>query len=189
MKVLVIDNYDSFTYNLVHYLEPFCSEVTVVFNDQFSLDLVESFDKVVISPGPGLPKNAGILMAFLERYHNKKPILGVCLGLQAIVEYFGGELYNLTQVIHGKETNCHLLGEDVLFDGFPNQFKVGRYHSWAVNRESLPKELKITAEDPNGIIMAVKHIEFPISAVQFHPESIMTTNGKRIIENWLSKSK
>jgi len=186
MKVLILDNYDSFTYNLFHYLKGNVSDVTVKRNDEISVDAIDEYSHIVISPGPGLPKDAGILMEVLVRYSTSKSILGICLGLQAIVEHFGGELYNQKIVKHGLQEEIHILNsESGLFKGFDNTIEVGLYHSWAAKKETLPVELEITAEGKTGVIMALQHKILPISAVQFHPESILTPSGKKIIKNWI----
>lgn len=184
MKVLVIDNYDSFTYNLVQYLQELGVEVDVKRNDKLTLDEVEAYDKVLLSPGPGIPSEAGLLLKIIQAYAGKKPILGVCLGHQAIGEVFGGELVNLDQVYHGVATTCHLLDSDYLFKGMDATFEIGRYHSWIVNNP-LPAELEITARDDQGQIMALRHKEFDLRGVQFHPESVLTPNGKQILKNWI----
>lgn len=189
-RVLIIDNYDSFTYNLVHLLQECGHKATVWRNDQFSLQEVEAFDKIILSPGPGLPKESGHLLEVIQVYSSRVPILGVCLGLQAIAEVFGGTLYNLGRPVHGTATNIKVLdAEDTLFQGLPAIFKVGRYHSWAVNREGLPDTLKVTAEDTSGVIMALKHKDLSVWGVQFHPESILSEFGKTLIENWLNIEK
>lgn len=185
MKVLIIDNYDSFTYNLFHYAEPFCSQLDVSFNDQINFDQIHTYDKIILSPGPGLPRESGDLLKLIDMVHQSKPILGVCLGQQAIAEYFGGNLFNMERVLHGKESGIVVIDDANIFKNLPNNFQVGRYHSWSVAKESLPPTLKITAVDKNGFIMAMKHSELPIETVQFHPESIMTEYGKLMIENWI----
>lgn len=186
MKILVIDNYDSFVYNLVHYIREFENDVTVWRNDQFELDQVAEFDKIVLSPGPGIPEEAGLLKAVVKKYAATKSILGVCLGQQAIGEVFGGTLLNLDQVFHGVGTNVEQTVEDEsLFAGIPKNFQVGRYHSWVVAHKGFPAELEITATDETGQIMALRHREFDLKGVQFHPESVLTPHGKSMIKNWL----
>ncbi len=187
MKLLILDNYDSFTYNLVQYFQTIDGvEVSVFRNDQISLDKVDKFDAVVLSPGPGLPKDAGIMPKLLERYASSKPILGICLGEQAIAECFGGELFNLERVYHGIETKVKVLVEgEPIFKDLGNSFIAGRYHSWAVSTKNFPEELVVTAEDEKGVIMAIRHKAFEVSGLQFHPESIMTIQGLQMIQNWV----
>lgn len=186
MNILVIDNYDSFTYNLVHLLNQLGLDATVWRNDKFKLEEVEQFDKILLSPGPGIPSEAGLLLAVIEKYAATKSILGVCLGQQAIAEVFGGELYNLEKPVHGTATQINILdSSEVLFKDLPHRFAVGRYHSWAVKSESLPKELIITAEDEKGVMMSLRHQTLDVRGVQFHPESVLTEYGKEIINNWL----
>lgn len=182
--VLVIDNYDSFTYNLVHYLEDLDCEVVVKRNDQLTLEEVEAFDKIVLSPGPGIPDEAGLLKEIIAKYAPTKSIFGVCLGQQAIAEVFGGSLINLDEVYHGVATKIKITEKDILFDGLPDEIEVGRYHSWVVNPE-LPKILQVTSVDENGQIMSLRHKDYDVCAVQFHPESVLTPHGKKILENWL----
>ena len=183
-KILVIDNYDSFTYNLVHYLEDLNCEVVVMRNDQLELQDVEPYDYIVLSPGPGIPDEAGLLKEIIETYAPSKKIFGVCLGQQAIGEVFGGKLVNLTEVYHGISTKINIIKDDVLFDGLPEEIEVGRYHSWVVDPE-LPEALVATSVDQNGQLMSIRHKEYDVSAVQFHPESVLTPHGKQILENWL----
>jgi len=186
MNILVIDNYDSFTYNLVHLLNQLGLDATVWRNDKFKLEEVEQFDKILLSPGPGIPSEAGLLLAVIEKYAATKSILGVCLGQQAIAEVFGGELYNLEKPVHGTATQINILdSNEVLFKDLPHRFAVGRYHSWAVKSESLPKELIITAEDEKGVMMSLRHQTLDVRGVQFHPESVLTEYGKEMIKNWL----
>jgi len=185
-KVLVIDNYDSFTYNLVHYLEDLNCEVTVKRNDKLSLDEVEAFDKIVLSPGPGIPDEAGLLKEIIAKYASSKSILGVCLGQQAIAEVFGGSIENLDTVYHGVATNVTLsVNDENLFKGMDNTFEVGRYHSWVVS-DILPDSLEATSYDENGQIMSIRHKEYDVKGVQYHPESVLTPNGKQILENWVN---
>ncbi|MNK54903.1 Aminodeoxychorismate/anthranilate synthase component 2 [compost metagenome] len=184
-KILVIDNYDSFTYNLVHYLEDLNCEVTVYRNDEFDIDEIAGFEKILLSPGPGIPDEAGLLKAVIEKYSPTKSILGVCLGQQAIGEVFGGTLSNLDKVYHGVATNVKTLVDDeILFEGLGNEFEVGRYHSWVVD-SNLPEDLEATSVDENGQIMSLRHKNYDVRGVQFHPESVLTPNGKRILENWI----
>ncbi|MBT8261648.1 MAG: aminodeoxychorismate/anthranilate synthase component II [Bacteroidia bacterium] len=186
MKVLVIDNYDSFVYNLVHYLEDLDVEVTVKRNDRFDLDELEHYDKILLSPGPGIPDEAGLLKDVIRRYAGIKPILGVCLGQQAIGEVFGGSIRNLSEVFHGVATKARILVDDEpMFKGLDKEIEVGRYHSWVVEKENFPMELEITSIDENGQIMSLRHREFDIRAVQFHPESVLTPKGKKMIKNWI----
>jgi anthranilate synthase component 2 len=187
-KILVIDNYDSFTYNLVHYLEELGCEVVVKRNDQLSLEEVEAFEKIVLSPGPGIPDEAGLLKEIISRYAPTKSIFGVCLGQQAIGEVFGGSLINLDKVYHGTATKIKITMDDAIFAGLPEEIEVGRYHSWVVNPD-LPKVLEATSVDENGQIMSLRHTDYDVCAVQFHPESVLTPHGKKILENWLSISK
>lgn len=184
-QVALIDNYDSFTYNLVHYLEELNCHVTVFRNDEVELNDLHSFDKIVLSPGPGLPKDAGILLDIIQEYAPTKSILGVCLGQQAIAEVFGGSLINLETVFHGVATPITLLENSGLFANLPKTIEVGRYHSWVVNRADLPESLIVTAVDSNNQIMALRHQTYAVCAVQFHPESILSPEGKTILKNWL----
>lgn len=185
-KILVIDNYDSFTYNLVHYLEDLNCEVTVYRNDEFDIDEIAHFDKILLSPGPGVPDEAGLLKEVIKTYAPTKSILGVCLGQQAIGEVFGGSLINLKKVYHGVATNITVLVDDEpLFDGMENQIEVGRYHSWVVSTENFPDVLEVTSTDDNGQIMSLRHKTLDVRGVQFHPESVLTPNGKQILENWI----
>jgi len=184
--VLVIDNYDSFTYNLVHYLEDLGCQVTVKRNDQLTLDEVQPFDKIVLSPGPGIPDEAGLLKAIIKEYAPTKSIFGVCLGLQAIGEIFGGTLINLDSVYHGVATKVKIVKDDVLFKGLPEEIEVGRYHSWVVDPK-LPDTLIATSFDENGQLMSARHIEYDVCGVQYHPESVLTPYGKKILENWLNQ--
>jgi anthranilate synthase component 2 len=185
-NVLVIDNYDSFTYNLVHYLEDLDCNVTVKRNDKLTLDEVDAFDKIVLSPGPGIPDEAGLLKAIIAKYAPTKSILGVCLGQQAIGEVFGGSLENLENVYHGVATNVTLsVNDELLFNGLGNKFEVGRYHSWVVSTD-LPDCLEATSFDSNGQIMSLRHKEYDVKGVQYHPESVLTPNGKTILKNWVN---
>lgn len=184
-KIVVLDNYDSFTYNLVHYVEAFNVQCDVFRNDKISLEEVGKYDKILLSPGPGIPEEAGILLDVIKTYASTKSILGVCLGHQAIGQVFGAELYNVGQVIHGKSKNTTVIESDILFDGMDTSFQSGRYHSWAIKNVQSP--LIVTATDDDGIVQAIKHENFNVRGVQFHPESVMTPQGKKIIENWLFK--
>lgn len=186
MKILVFDNYDSFTYNIVHALRELGNEPAVIRNDRIDLHEIENYDKIIISPGPGIPEEAGLLKPMLKRYAGKKPILGVCLGHQAISENYGALLVNLPEVYHGVSTPIQILTEDYLFDGLPKELQVGRYHSWVVSKENFPfNELEIIAVDNNGMIMAIRHKHHDIRGVQFHPESVLTEDGLKMIHNWL----
>ena len=185
-KILVIDNYDSFTYNLVHYLENLGCEVIVKRNDQLTLDEVDSFDKIVLSPGPGIPDEAGLLKDIIRMYAPTKKIFGVCLGQQAIAEVFGGTLINLDEVYHGIATKISIIKDDPLFEGMTKEIEVGRYHSWVVSPD-LPEVLEATSVDENGQIMSLRHKDYDVCAVQFHPESVLTPFGKKILENWLKR--
>ena len=187
MKILVIDNYDSFTYNLVHYLEDFDCEVTVFRNDEFDIDEINFFDKILLSPGPGIPNDAGLLKEVIKTYASTKSILGICLGQQAIGEVFGAQLINLEKVYHGVSSKIEILVSDEnLFDGLPHEIEVGRYHSWVVDKKDFPEVLEITATDKKGRIMSLRHKNFDVRGLQFHPESILTLNGKKILENWIT---
>lgn len=185
MKIVIIDNYDSFTYNLAHLVKELGAEVTVFRNDQFELSQLESFSKIILSPGPGIPSEAGLLLDVIKTYAGKKPILGVCLGHQAIGEVFGGKLENLSDVFHGVATEGTQFGNDEIFSRLPNRITMGRYHSWVVSKEGLPECLEVTAESDEGQIMALKHKTLNIRGIQFHPESVLTPDGKKIIQNWL----
>lgn len=185
-KILVIDNYDSFTYNLVHLLQELDQDYDVVRNDKFELKDIEAYDKILLSPGPGIPEEAGLLLDVIRMYSPTKSILGICLGQQAIAEVFGGTLFNMPKPLHGVATDIIVTDDsEKLFQDFPRDSKIGRYHSWAVEKEGLPPSLKITALDSNGIIMALSHTEYDVKGMQFHPESILTDNGKLLIANWL----
>jgi anthranilate synthase component 2 len=186
-KILVIDNYDSFTYNLVHYIGNLTNDPVDVFrNDEISLQEVNKYDKILLSPGPGVPVEAGICLDLIRMYAPAKSILGVCLGHQAIGEAFGGKLVNLDKVYHGIATPIQVLTpEDPLYKNIPANFNVGRYHSWVLSDEDFPSDLIITARDENGMIMGVSHKKFNVRGVQYHPESVLTQHGYQIIENWL----
>ena len=186
MKILVIDNYDSFTYNLVHALNKFKGvTVDVRRNDEVAESEPGLYDKIVFSPGPGLPEEAGSMLAIIRNYAGEKPMLGVCLGHQAIGETFGGTLQNMNDVLHGIATPITVVAKCYLFDHIPETFDAGRYHSWIVERESLPEVLEITSLDQEGRIMSFQHKIFDIQGVQFHPESILTPIGEKILENWV----
>lgn len=186
-KILVIDNYDSFTFNLVHLLHECGVDATVWRNDKFNLEDVEPFDKILLSPGPGIPEEAGHLLDVIRRYGPEKSILGVCLGQQAIAEVYGGSLFNLEKPVHGTATEMQVTDHnEILFKGLPERFMVGRYHSWAVQPEGLPSVLKTTALDHQQVIMALTHMQYDVKGVQFHPESVLSEHGKTIIQNWLN---
>lgn len=186
MKILVFDNYDSFTYNLVQIIEQIVGEkVDVYRNDQIPLEDIEKYDKIILSPGPGIPEEAGILLDVIKKYAPTKSIFGVCLGQQAIAEAFGGSLINLSEIYHGVATEANQTNEHKIFNNLPETLEVGRYHSWAVNPDDFPAELEITSIDKNGMIMSLKHKTYDVHAVQYHPESILTPNGKQILENFL----
>lgn len=187
MKILIFDNYDSFTYNLLHLVKELgYKDVEVHRNDKISLNEVERFDKIILSPGPGIPSEAGLLLPLIKRFACKKSILGVCLGHQAITEAFGGNLINLQTVYHGVATPIEIIASDSLFNNLPPNIEVGRYHSWIADKATFSKELTITAIDSEGQIMALKHKEFDVHGVQFHPESVLTPEGKEIIKNFLA---
>jgi anthranilate synthase component 2 len=186
MKILVFDNYDSFTYNLVHLIEKVADvDLEVHRNDKIALKDINRFDKIVLSPGPGIPSEAGILLEVIKEYASKKSILGVCLGQQAIGEVFGGSLINLQNVFHGVATEMEVLKDDVLFKNVPKKFKAGRYHSWVVSDTNFPDVLEVTAKDEFGNIMALRHKTLDVRGVQFHPESVLTEYGEQLMSNWL----
>lgn len=185
MKLLIIDNYDSFTYNLVHQVRALGCDFEVARNDKISLDEIERFDKLILSPGPGLPDEAGILKDVISRYAQTKSMLGVCLGHQAIGEVFGAKLTNLEHVYHGLATDIQIVADDQIFKGFASEMTVGRYHSWIIDKSTLTPELIITASDQRGEIMALRHTNYNVWGVQFHPESILTPNGIDIIKNFI----
>ena len=185
MKILIIDNYDSFTYNIVDALRTLGTVPDVVRNDRLDLDAIEDYDKIIISPGPGIPSEAGQLPQFLERYATRKPILGICLGHQALGEYFGGQLKNLSEVYHGVSSPVEIVADDYMFEGIDSGTQVGRYHSWVVDSEGLPESLEVTATSADGAIMAMRHRDYDVRGLQFHPESIMTPQGARMLDNWL----
>lgn len=204
MKTVIIDNYDSFTYNLAHLVKELGAEVDVLRNDKFRLEELEVYDKIILSPGPGIPEEAGLLLDVIRTYAGRKPMLGVCLGEQAIGQVFGGKLVNLKEVFHGVQTEAILneglrmedvkvrmedvkvrMEPDVIFKGLPDRILVGRYHSWVVDTEEFPEALAVTAISPEGHVMALKHREYDIHGIQFHPESVLTPDGKTIVKNWL----
>lgn len=185
MKIVIIDNYDSFTYNLSHLLKELGADVTVLRNDCFELKDLEEFDKIVLSPGPGIPEEAGLLLDVIKQYSGKKPILGVCLGEQAIGEAFGGRLINLSTVYHGIQSPVDIITDDYLFNGMPKEIPVGRYHSWVVDNNGFPDSLEVTAVSKEGYIMALRHRQYDVRGIQFHPESVLTPDGKQMIQNWL----
>lgn len=185
MKTVIIDNYDSFTYNLAHLVKELGAEVDVLRNDKFELEELEKYDKIILSPGPGIPEEAGLLLEVIRTYAGRKPMLGVCLGEQAIGQAFGGKLTNLSEVFHGIQTNVKIKNKDYIFDGLPTEIPVGRYHSWVVDTDGFPEELVVTAISPEGQIMALKHREYDVHGIQFHPESVLTPDGKQIVGNWL----
>jgi anthranilate synthase component 2 len=204
MKIVIIDNYDSFTYNLSHLVKQLGAEVTVLRNDQFRIEDIEAYDKIILSPGPGIPSEAGLLLDVIRTYAGRKPILGVCLGHQAIGEAFGAQLENLSEVFHGVATPCRLVGHvsqrgsdaaatsgstaryDAIFSGLPAEITIGRYHSWVVASSGFPACLEVTAVSDEGQIMALRHRDYDIRGIQFHPESVLTPDGRTIISNWLN---
>jgi len=191
MKILIFDNYDSFTYNLVHVVEKIIhGKVEVRRNDKISLEKIDDYDKIILSPGPGLPSESGLLLPLIKQYASSKSILGVCLGQQAIGEVFGGDLINLKEVYHGVATKIKVneqrsMFENDVFKNLPSELEVGRYHSWIVDKNGFPEDLEITAQDENGYIMALRHKTFDVQGVQFHPESVLTPMGEEMIRNWL----
>jgi len=191
MKILILDNYDSFTYNLVHMVEDITGEYPAVFrNDEISIEAINEYDLIMLSPGPGIPDEAGILKETIKTYAGKKPIFGVCLGLQAITEVFGGSLENMDEVFHGVATTMSITKKEaVIYNGFPKEFEAARYHSWIASKSYFPEELQITAVDEFGDIMSLQHKEFNISAVQFHPESILTPMGEKMVRNFIEANK
>ena len=185
MKIVIIDNYDSFTYNLAHLVKQLGAEVEVYRNDQFTLGQLEPFDKIILSPGPGIPSEAGLLLDVIKTYAGRKPMLGVCLGHQAIGEVFGAKLENLSEVYHGVATEGTQFGNDPIFEGLPKRLLIGRYHSWVVSRTEFPASLEVTAVSDDGQIMGLRHRHYNIHGIQFHPESVLTPMGSKIVENWL----
>ncbi len=188
-NIVIIDNYDSFTYNLVHYLEDLNCTVSVFRNDEFELDELGKFDKILLSPGPGLPSDAGLLKDVIITYAGTKSILGICLGQQAIGEVFGGNLINLSKVYHGVASKVQIIVRDeLLFNGLENEIEVGRYHSWVISKENFPPDLEITSIDENGEIMSIRHKKFDVKGLQYHPESVLTPDGKKMLENWVNST-
>lgn len=187
MNIALIDNYDSFTYNLAHLVRELGADVTVLRNDRFALPDLAAYDKLLLSPGPGIPSEAGLLLDVIRTYANTKPILGVCLGHQAIGEAFGAKLVNLDDVFHGVATPAHRTAPDTLLATLPDTFTVGRYHSWVVDADTLPDCLQATAVSDEGQVMALRHRTLPIHGIQFHPESILTPDGRTIINNWIKE--
>lgn len=192
MKILIFDNYDSFTYNLVHLVERITNEKPDVYrNDKISLESINEYDKIILSPGPGLPCESGLLLPLIEKFAPSKSIMGVCLGQQAIAEVFGGKLINLKDVYHGVATKIKVdehrtKTQNDVFKDLPSEFEAGRYHSWVVDNENFPKDLEITARDENGLIMGLRHRTYDVQGVQFHPESVLTPEGEKMMRNWLS---
>lgn len=185
-RIVIIDNYDSFTYNLSHLVKELGAEVSVFRNDKFQMQQLDAFDKIILSPGPGIPSEAGLLLDAIRNYAGKKPILGVCLGHQAIGEVFGAKLKNLNSVFHGIATPATIIQDDYIFDHLPQTLEVGRYHSWIVSKDALPDCLEITSESDEGYIMSLRHKQFDIRGIQYHPESVLTPQGREIINNWLN---
>lgn len=186
-NIVIIDNYDSFTYNLVHLVKELGAKITVYRNDRFELSDLEGFDKIILSPGPGIPSEAGLLMDVIRTYAGRKPILGVCLGEQAIGEAFGATLTNIGEVVHGVQTPAHIVEADYIFEGLPSTVQVGRYHSWVVDTVDFPDSLEILATSDEGQVMALRHRSMDIRGMQFHPESVLTPEGKVMISNWLNR--
>ncbi|WP_372473689.1 aminodeoxychorismate/anthranilate synthase component II [Capnocytophaga sp. ARDL2] len=187
LHIAIVDNYDSFVFNIVHYLEAVADavKITVIKNDEIDESILQKADALVLSPEPGIPSEAGDLLNIIDKYHKRKPILGICLGLQALVEYFGGKLINLSMPLHGITTQLHKTAESKLWQTIEFPSPIGHYHSWAASKENFPKSLEITAENSEGQIMAIQHKILPIVALQFHPESILTTQGKTMLRNWI----
>ncbi|TSA30803.1 MAG: aminodeoxychorismate/anthranilate synthase component II [Ignavibacteriales bacterium] len=186
-KILIIDNYDSFTFNLKQIVKEFHYDYTIIKNDELTLDEIDKFSKILISPGPGIPEQAGLVKEVIKQFASSKSILGICLGYQAIAEVFGGKLYNFSDVCHGISTNVKVIdSDDYLFSSIPQNFDAGLYHSWAVSKKYFPDCLKITSISEGDVIMSLSHIKYDVKGVQFHPESIMTKHGKQIINNWLN---
>ena len=185
-RIVIIDNYDSFTYNLSHLVKELGAEVSVFRNDKFQMQQLDAFDKIILSPGPGIPSEAGFLLDAIRNYAGRKPILGVCLGHQAIGEVFGAKLKNLNSVFHGIATPATIIQNDYIFDHLPQTLEVGRYHSWIVSKDALPDCLEITSESDEGYIMSLRHKQFDIRGIQYHPDSVLTPQGRQIINNWLN---
>lgn len=184
MKILVLDNYDSFTYNLVYIIRQLGYEMDIYRNDKINLSDIDVYDKILLSPGPGIPSEAGVMPELLKEYGTTKDILGICLGHQAIGEAFGGDLINLSEVVHGLASEV-TVEEDLLFQGLPKQFKIGRYHSWVINEQTLSPDLEVIARTPDGQIMGVRHNKLKVRGLQFHPESVLTEHGVQMMKNWL----
>ena len=182
--IAIIDNYDSFTYNLVHYIEQFSPDYEVFRNDKIKVSELDKFNKIVISPGPGMPDEVPVLRQIFQNFATTKPILGVCLGMQALAEFYGTKLINLSHVLHGVKLQCSFNSDESLFEGVKSPLEVGHYHSWIVDNKTLSPELKVIARDQNDTIMAIKHVKYPLYGVQFHPESVLTPQGIKLIENW-----
>jgi anthranilate synthase component 2 len=187
VKIFILDNYDSFTYNLVHIIEQFATKVVVKRNSECDISEIKNFDKIVFSPGPGLPSDIPIMHEIINNYKESKSILGVCLGHQSIAEYFGGSIFNMPEVNHGREFETTIIKDDYIFRNIPKTFFSGRYHSWLVNPDNIPNTLEITSIDSKNQIMSLRHKNYDIRGVQFHPESIMTKYGKEILKNWVIK--
>lgn len=185
MKVLIIDNYDSFTFNLLHIVEQYAANVVVVRNDKLDIDYIAGFDSLIISPGPGLPHEAGNICEVINAFAGKMPILGICLGMQAMAVAFGGKLLNLKKVYHGKKMNIQVIEEHKIFGGLPKNIQVGRYHSWVIDKRTLPANFIITSVDDEGNPMSIKHKVHSLHGLQFHPESIMTEHGNTMLKNWI----
>ncbi len=185
MRTVIIDNYDSFTYNLAHLVKELGAEVSVLRNDEFRMEELKPYDKIILSPGPGIPSEAGLLMDVIQAYAGVKPILGVCLGHQAIGEHFGGRLTNLSQVFHGVASTITITAPDYIYNELPPQIEVGRYHSWVVDTQGLPDCLEVTSVSEEGQIMSLRHKQYDVRGIQYHPESVLTPAGKKIIANWL----
>ena len=185
-KILIIDNYDSFTYNLRQIIDEFHHDYLIIKNDELTLETADNFSKILISPGPGIPEQAGLVKDVIKQFAPSKSILGICLGHQAIAEVFGGSLYNFSGVCHGISTDVKIIdSEDYLFNNIPQNFDAGLYHSWAVSKNNFPNCLKITSISKDGVVMSLSHVEYDVKGIQFHPESIMTKCGRQIINNWL----
>ena len=185
MRIVIIDNYDSFTYNLAHLVKELGAEVEVLRNDQFQIEDLLPYDKIILSPGPGIPSEAGLLLDVIRQYAPIKPILGVCLGHQAIGEYFGGHLTNLSQVFHGVSSTISVTTPDYIYNELPYHIEVGRYHSWVVDTQAFPDCLEITSVSEEGQIMSLRHRQYDVRGIQYHPESVLTPDGQKIISNWL----
>lgn len=185
MRIVIIDNYDSFTYNLAHLVKELGAEVEVLRNDQFQIEDLLPYDKIILSPGPGIPSEAGLLLDVIRQYAPIKPILGVCLGHQAIGEYFGGHLTNLSQVFHGVSSTVSVTTPDYIYNELPDHIEVGRYHSWVVDTKAFPDCLEITSVSEEGQIMSLRHRQYDVRGIQYHPESVLTPDGQKIISNWL----